>query len=409
MDTSDLPILCPPGDSRTERELIVKLIVAHVTAVVAFCNFLSVRNERLDTIEPVLFLLSPFIVVFQTFLGLLAINFLFVIHVVTIPRSFYDHVDAYARQWNMLFGRKLESNSSGIKRTPTGTLESQRTTTRSKLGKARIRLGNSAATFGTLFQCVSTIFLYKRRYESYGWDSLTIVDHRAFELAVGGAFVSVLGLALLLRLPGFGYAPETEYTSDALTDFIILFSRGDTRRCPRWYQILYFSDLGHHSSAFTFFLCVASATYKGQVLSLGTLGTIYAGIYEISMEQFSLDMSITRFYIYVGVFFVVAFAIARLYFFISDRGNCSPMVMVPFALAICCVAIAIYCVWMIMLCPLLVISFLPVISGPTCAFTIKGYDAKHMFLQPPFVPPSNETECLALWKDPVAEYLWSLV
>jgi hypothetical protein len=63
---------CPDGDTRGVRELVVKLIVAHLTAVVAFCNLQSLREERLASIEPVLFLLSPFMVIFQTALGLLA-------------------------------------------------------------------------------------------------------------------------------------------------------------------------------------------------------------------------------------------------------------------------------------------------------------------------------------------------
>jgi hypothetical protein len=55
---------CPEGESRGVKELVVKLIVAHLTAVVAFCHHQSLHNERLDISEPVLFLLSPLIVVF---------------------------------------------------------------------------------------------------------------------------------------------------------------------------------------------------------------------------------------------------------------------------------------------------------------------------------------------------------
>ncbi|KAJ4248363.1 hypothetical protein NW762_012692 [Fusarium torreyae] len=409
MNTSEPTLACPSDESRAEKELIVKIVVAHLTAAVAFCNFLSLRNEKLTSIEPVLFLLSPFIVVFQTILGLVVINVASIYNIVFISRSFREHVDAYARQWSILFGRKPDSNT-GVKRSPTESLESQENTTRSKLGKAWVRLGSSATTFGTLFQCVSTIFLYKRRYELHGWDSLTIVDYRTFELAVGGAFVSVLSLAFLLRLPGFGYAPETEYrsTEEAPEEPIILFFRGDTRRCPRWYQF-YTSDHGHHSSMLAWFLCVCSATYRGQVLIPRVYGGVYAAMHQMVMEKFSLDISVTRFYVYVGIFLVVAFTMSKIYLLIDKAASCSALVLLPFMLIVAGVAIAFFCMWLMMLAPLVVVSFLPVVNGPLCAFGLKGYEVQQMLSQPPFVPPMNETECLALWKDPMAEYLWSLV
>ncbi|WKT51769.1 hypothetical protein QSH57_002283 [Fusarium oxysporum f. sp. vasinfectum] len=255
--------ICPDGDTRTEKEMIVKLIVAHFTAVVAFCNFQSLRNERLDTIEPILFLLSPLIVIAQTALGIIIINVAFVSNVAQSPNSFSLHLETYARRWNTLFGKK----PSQPRRTPTGSLE----TMQSRFGSAWIRLGRAVAIFATLFQFAATIFLYRRRKSLHGWDSLTVVDHRTFELSAGGAAVSILSLALLLKFPGFGQAPETLYIPEFKTDPAIIFCRGDSRRCPSWYQILYASDIGSTTSATTWLACVLSSTYKGESIPLDFL------------------------------------------------------------------------------------------------------------------------------------------
>ena len=218
------PIECPDGDSRTEKEIIVKLIVAHFTAIVAFCNFQSLRNEKLDTIEPLLFLLSPLLVIVQTGLGIVIIIISFFKNLALSPKLYLEHLATVSRRWTTLFGTKSRD-------TPTG----------SRLGRAWIRLGRTLAIFATLFQFAATIFLYRRRKELHGSEALTIVDHRTFELSVGGAAVSVLSLALILKFPGFGRIPETTYTPEieADTDTKILFCRGDSRRCPSWYQILY--------------------------------------------------------------------------------------------------------------------------------------------------------------------------
>jgi hypothetical protein len=194
---------CPEGESRGVKELVVKLIVAHLTAVVAFCHLQSLRNERLDTFEPVLFLLSPLIVVFQTAAGLIVIHYYFIDSMVRSPKSWANHISTYARQYNILFARKPHLLGQLI--------EEDR---RPKPGEVWVNLGRLLVMSGTLFQFMATIFLYRRRRNLYGWESLTIIDHRTFELAVGGAAVSVLSILLVLRLPGFVEAPLISYTEE---------------------------------------------------------------------------------------------------------------------------------------------------------------------------------------------------
>ncbi|KAF4451246.1 hypothetical protein F53441_5748 [Fusarium austroafricanum] len=404
MENSDI---CPDGDARTEKELIVKLIVAHFTAIVAFCNYQSLRNEKLDSIEPILFMLSPFIVVAQTALGLIIVHVSFLLDVVQSPRSFFDHVATYARQWNLLFGKKTVSESSQPEQTATGSVISEK---RSQIGRAWIRLGRTIALFGTLFQFVATIFLYKRRKSLHGWESLTIVDHRTFELAVGGAAVSVMSLALLLKFPGFGKAPPTEYIPDTKPDGSIIFCRGDSRRCPSWYQILYVSDFGSTTSASTWAFCVASSTYKGRSIMFDYLADAYIGIYETSIEKLSLDISITMFYFLVGAFFALVFGTVGLYTNL-DKNEKADNFWVPilFALIMVPIIIVFICIFISLMIPAVMAWIPSLLSGITCMLVMKGKETRALFSQPPFVPSGNATDCLLLWKDPMAEYMWSLV
>ncbi|EXL74855.1 hypothetical protein FOPG_10145 [Fusarium oxysporum f. sp. conglutinans race 2 54008] len=394
--------ICPDGDTRTEKEMIVKLIVAHFTAVVAFCNFQSLRNERLDTIEPILFLLSPLIVIAQTALGIIIINVTFVSNVAQSPNSFSLHLETYARRWNTLFGKK----PSQPRRTPTGSLE----TMQSRFGSAWIRLGRAVAIFATLFQFAATIFLYRRRKSLHGWDSLTVVDHRTFELSAGGAAVSILSLALLLKFPGFGQAPETLYIPEFKTDPAIIFCRDDSRRCPSWYQILYASDIGSTTSATTWLACVLSSTYKGESIPLDFLCEFYEGIYAEFARVFSLQISMPIFYLFVAVFLAVFFMLPHVY---NGPGfeavGKSLWAMIPALLVVLAAMLTFFYMFMLIMLPVLLVLFPSLVSGPGSIFTMKGYETRALFSQPPFTPVMNETDCVLLWKDPVAEYLWSLV
>ncbi|KAL4724497.1 hypothetical protein ACLX1H_007938 [Fusarium chlamydosporum] len=359
MDSTDV---CPDGDARTEKELIVKLIVAHFTAVVAFCNFQSLRNERLDSIEPILFLLSPIMVVTQTALGLIVIHASFLLNVWQSPRSFSDHAATYARRWNTLFGKHALSEYSQIDVMPTGSLSYNKVGAGSRPRRAWVRFGRAIALFATIFQFAATIFLYKRRKSLHGWDSLTIVDHRTFELAVGGAAVSAMSLALLLKLPGFGQAPKTEYIPDMDPESTVIFCRGDSRRCPSWYQIIYFSDLGSTTSALTWFICVASSTYKGRSLGLEFLNNAYMEIFEGASEILSLSVSPPAFYCLIGVFSASLLAILKLYIN-ADRLPKSLWVVLPVGIIGFFMFIVLFYMWLLIFGPPLVASFPAMLSA----------------------------------------------
>jgi hypothetical protein len=404
----ETPDVCPAGESRTTKELIVKLVVAHLTAVVAFCNLQSLRNERLDTIEPILFLFSPLIVVVQTALGLFVIHASLIINIIQSRHSFSESFGIYARHWNTLFGKKVPANYQKPGQLFDEPLHQARRL-RSMFGRAWVRLGRSAAIFGTLFQFSATIFLYKRRLSLYGWDSLTIVDHRTFELAVGGAAVSIMSLALLLKLPGFDKAPETEYIPDLNAEATIIFCRGDPRRCPSWYQIIYFSDFGSTTSALTWLFCVGSSLYKGKLKWLEFVGNMYYEMYKGIEEQLPYDISVTKFYTFIGVLFVVSYIIAKLYTGATGLRDSRLWVLLPAALVLGSIFLALFYLWLMVMAPLLVFGFPAMLSGPTCVLLTKGYETRAMFSQVPFGPSMNDKDCFLLWKDPTADYLWSLV
>ncbi|KAF5637803.1 hypothetical protein F52700_4505 [Fusarium sp. NRRL 52700] len=381
--------------------MVVKLIVAHFTAIVAFCNWQSLRNERLDTIEPIIFLLSPLIVVAQTALGVVVINISFIFDVALSLKSVSLHVETYARRWNTLFGKK----PSQFLRTPTGSLEERQP----RFGKAWIRLGSVIATFATLFQFAATIFLYRQRKDLHGWESLTVVDHRTFELAVGGAVVSILSLALLLKLPGSGQMPDTLYVPEFKPDPAVIFCRGDSRRCPSWYQILYASDIGSATSAATWLACVLSSTYKGESIPLNFLSESYTAIYTEFTRAFSLQISMPVFYLLVAAYFAAFFIIPNTYKGSGFQNLHTLWTIIPALLVVLAVTLIFFCMFMLMIMPAVLVLIPSLISGPGSIFTMKGYETRAMFSQPPFTPMMNETDCVLLWKDPVSEYLWSLV
>nr|RBQ90729.1 hypothetical protein FVER53263_21101 [Fusarium verticillioides] len=392
------PDICPDGDTRTEREMVVKLIVANFTAIVAFCNWQSLRNEKLDTIEPILFLLSPLIVLAQTALGVIIINLSFISDVTLTPKSFSIHLETYARRWNTLFGKK----PSPPWPTPTGSRQS-------RFGSAWIRLGRAIAIFATLFQFAATVFLYQRRKNLHGWDALTVLDHRTFELSVGGAAVSILSLALLLELPGFGQMPETLYIPEYKPDPAVIFCRGDSRRCPSWYQILYASDIGSATSAATWLACVLSSTYKGESIPFNFLSEAYEGIYREFTGVFSLQISLPVFYLLVAAYFALFFIISNMYKGPGFKSLHTLWTIIPAVLVVLAFMIVLFLMFMLMIMPTILVLMPSLISGPGSIFTMKGYETRAMFSQPPFTPVMNETGCLLVWKDPAAEYLWSLV
>ncbi|CEI70375.1 hypothetical protein FVEN_g1116 [Fusarium venenatum] len=404
----DGPENCPEGETRGAKELVVKLIVAHLTAVVAFCHLQSLRNERLDTIEPVLFLLSPFIVVFQTALGLVTIHCHLIESMLRSPKSWPTHMSIYARHWSLLFARK-----------PTPRLKGD-DDYRSKPGGAWLNLGRLLVMSGTLFQFVATIFLYRRRWNLYGWESLSIVDHRTFELAVGGATLTVMSIFLALRLPGFAEAPLTPYTQEnsPAPEQIIIFCRGDGRRCPKWYLPLYISEYVPETTAATWLLCVFFSTYQGEMIWLGHVTYLSILIYEISTEPLGLHVSVWTFYLLAAMLISLWTAAAKILSRLpsstfTDLDRKHPWIARPAIIILGAMFFSFYFIlgmFMVMCVSLLGFAILPALLSSVVSIGLtKGWEAHAMFSQVPFGTNDEATECLLLWKDPVAEYLWSLV
>ncbi|KAJ4172297.1 hypothetical protein NW754_002488 [Fusarium falciforme] len=258
----DLTNLCPPDESRTSRELIVKLVVAHLTGVTAFCNLVSLRKDPLDSIEPILFFASPLIVLVQTALGLALMIFDFAIKVIKSPSSIREQGQLLERRWRILFCPRAEPKVETLEMSQDGFI-------------------------GTPF-----------------------ADNRCFEIAVGSAFVSVLSIALLLRFPGFTQpAPEAEYKKEPKEDALYLFCRGDPRRCTCWYQFIYIKDFGSESTAATFFWCFLSSSLNGASIVVSIIKITYPGLYEAFVTQEGDHISMFDFYRNLAIVFGVLLTI----------------------------------------------------------------------------------------------------
>lgn len=399
---------CPEGETRDVKELVVKLIVTHLTAVVAFCHLQSLRNERLVSIEPVLFLLSPFTVAVQTALGLCLIHYYLINSLIRSPQSWSSHVRNYTRQWSILFARKPQpapKKDDGIRSQPV---------------EACVNLGRLLVMTGTLFQFVATMFLYRRRWNLYGWESLSIVDHRTFELSVGGAAATVLSILLMLRLPGFVEAPSIPYIQEHGTtpEQKLLFCRGDARRCPQWYAPLYISPYVSGTTAATWLLCVFSSTYEGELRWLKHVAYLYTLVYEAFNERLGLNMSVWTFYLVAGMLFGLWMAVAKILTRVTNLGidaflKKHPWVAWPIFIIMGTALLSFFFAFMFLIITcisLLGFAILPaMLSGPLSIGWAKCLETQSMFSQVPFGTRDEANECLLLWKDPVAEYLWSLV
>lgn len=410
---SDLTDLCPPDESRTSRELIVKLVVAHLTGVTAFCNLVSLRKDPLDSIEPILFFVSPLIVLVQTALGLALMIFDFVIKVIKSPSSIREQGQLLERRWRILFCPRAEPKVETLEMSHDGLIgtPSEKNSWRANNEEsAWVWLGRTIITFGTLFQCAATIFLYNRRIELHGKESLTVADNRCFEIAVGSAFVSVLSIALLLRFPGFAkLAPEAEYKKEPREDALYLFCRGDPRRCTCWYQFIYIKDFGSESTAATFFWCFLSTSYNGTSIVVTIIKTAYPGLYEAFVTQEGDHISMFDFYrnlaIVSGILLTIVISFTR-----RVEKNDTFWSLIPLILAALS-SIVLMCLGTVfILYPFLIIWFPGMLSGVGSILFIRIKELKMLLGQPPFALASDEfPACPALWKDPMAEYLWSLM
>ncbi|KAL2672263.1 hypothetical protein Neosp_012964 [[Neocosmospora] mangrovei] len=415
---SDLTDLCPPDASRTSRELIVKLVVAHLTGVTAFCNLVSLRKDPLDSIEPILFFVSPLIVLTQTALGLVLMAYDFLRRVITSPSSIREQGRLLERRWRILFCPRAEPKVETEEMSQDGFIgtPSERKPWRSNHEEsAWVRLGRTIVTLGTLFQCSATIFLYNRRIELHGRESLTIADHRCFEIAVGSAFVSILSIALLLRFPAFTQpAPETEYKKEPNEDALYLFCRGDPRRCKYWYQFIYIKDFGNESTAATYFWCLLSSSYNGALIVMITIKTTYPGLYEAFVTQEGDHISMFDFYrnvaIIFGVLLTIVIAVTKRVEKNGIKNNISLLSLIPLAFSALSSIILVCLGMLFILYPFMMIWFPGMLSGVGSILFVKIKEWKMLLAQPPFAPASEEfPACPALWKDPMAEYLWSLM
>ena len=417
-------VQCPESDARGVREVIVKLIVAHLTAVVAFCNLQSLREERLASIEPILFLLFPYIVIFQTVLGLLVIHATLVISILHKPKLWQQHVRIYARQWSVLFARRARpvrpvEESVGL------LTEERRVESRSE--KAWVKIGRLAVMASTLFQFVATIFLYKRRLNLLGWESLSMIDHRTFELAVGGTTVSVMSILLLLKLPGFREAPEviSPATKDMRLKGILRFFRGDPARCRRWYRVPYLPDVGMETSMLTWALCIISVTYNGQIIFPRYVEYSYPFAFDL-IKPILPNVQLSTFYFFIVPGFLVFLYFGKMAitradgFKLRSNGLCGVLLeVIGLIIGFCAFWVLLVATALFSIGPLFS-YFLPVASfGPAYGLLPKGIETYVLFSQPPFRMAENgtdyalwwndqNTECLLLWKDPMADYLWSL-
>ncbi|KAJ3535530.1 hypothetical protein NM208_g537 [Fusarium decemcellulare] len=396
--------LCPLDDIRTSRELITKFVIAHFTAGAAFCHYLSLRNYDLATVEPILFLLCPLIVMVQTSIGLLLVNGALLGNLLINRTPLREALNKYLHHLKMLFGKKpVAQPSPRIARSSTGSLEAGGPTeaNRSTFAKMYLIIGRLLVVFGVLFQCVASIFLYARRIDKKGWKSLTIVDFRSFELAIGGATVSVLSIALLLNIPGFARpAPDPPYESCDHIELLLPMLRGDTRRSRRWWCLPHTPD--HNIGEWPMMLyglCHIACMSNG---SLVVIHRSHWLLGELVMRE-SLYLAC---YVFVPAILGVLLVVVELTKRLTRKGKIAgisvllqmlsypPLVYLGFTIVP----------------PLAMLLSLGMVEGIFVVLWAKGNELYSFSSEMAFAAaPDKSQACPTLWKDPVSDYLWSLI
>ncbi|RSL41670.1 hypothetical protein CEP54_015747 [Fusarium duplospermum] len=399
----DIEPLCPIDDRRTARELMVKFIIAHFTAVAAFCNYLSLRNFDLASIEPILFLFCPLIVPLQIFLGLLLITGVCIENIVTGRLSPGDAWSTYTRRLRVLLGKKANTSSpSSLTRSSTGSLEAGSTgqVSGSRLAKAYVTTGRLLLVLGTLFQCVATIFLYTRRVDKMGWDSLSAVDFRTFELAIGGATVSVLSAALLLNFPGFGQ--ETQDVSGGHIDASLPSFAGDPQRSCRWWFLGYSEKRGLWTCIIPIYVLCNLAC-----MSNGTL-VVTQRSHWVLLEIFLQNcLLLSKFVFIPGILGVILASYAWIKGRISPKTN--PRLGLKEFLEYLLLPSITYLGFTLVMAPCMSFGWV-VMGSPFEVLWVKGFEAYDVWSEFEFAASADEAHvCPTLWKDPVSEYLWSLM
>ncbi|UPL01445.1 hypothetical protein LCI18_012379 [Fusarium solani-melongenae] len=399
----DLEHLCPINDRRTARELMVKFIIAHFTAVAAFCNYLSLRNQELASIEPILFLFCPLIVPLQISLGFLLITGVCIANIVTGRSSLGHEWSTYTRRLTTLLGKKAIRNASpGLARSPTGSLESGGAgqVAGSRLAKVYVTTGRLLLVLGTLFQCVATIFLYARRVGERGWESLSAIDFRTFELAIGGAAVSVLSAALLINFPGFGQA--TQGVSGGHIDAALPLFAGDPQRSCRWWFLGYSEKHGLWTCIIPIYaLCNLVCMSSGTPVVTQRSHWIFL---EVFLKE---SLLISRFVFIPGILGVILATYAWIKGRTSPKTN--PRVGLKKFFEFLMLPSVSY-LGFTLLMPFYMSFALVVVGSAFEVLWVKGFEAYHVWSEFEFAASADEAHvCPTLWKDPVSEYLWSLM
>jgi hypothetical protein len=148
------------------------------------------------------------------------------------------------------------------------------------------------------------------------------------------------------------------------------------------------------------------------------MGYLYNTYYETFNERLGLDVSVATFYCLLGVFFSVGLTVGKMSMRLTKLNLANferkhPWIAVPLMLILygACFSSG----WIFLLLVILFLSTvglcgLPaMLCGPICIAWAKGLETHELFSQVPFGTRDDVTKCLLLWKDPLAEYLWSLV
>jgi hypothetical protein len=188
-------IICPLDGRRSSKELYSKLVVVHFTTIAAFCHFLSVTKDPLLSIRPITFALTPFNIIFQYGVALVAIALGSIVSFES--GSYIPSVKLQSPkeplQW--LFGMPPKKGPSY---TPLHTEAPIRRTSSGLNSKGwTASVGRTVVQAAFLSQCICTIFLYSRRKQQ---NAVILVDKRIFELACGGIVISILTIAIALRI-----------------------------------------------------------------------------------------------------------------------------------------------------------------------------------------------------------------
>lgn len=245
MAADAMAAVCPLDDRRTANELILKLFAAQVTMVVAYCHLLSLRQAKLVSWEPYLYALCPILPVVRLALGLILSVIPLVFRTLRHPTTINTNTRLFLLRLRLLIGkprlRRPETPGRGARRPSvsappirvnTLTLESQSATDRqhgaptsiqSRLNASYVAFWRIAALAWTAFLSCTTIHLFRRRLILAGWDSITVVDSRALELAISGIVIFLMSVAVVAEIPWVSdIVPVIQgWEHDALSSFVM--------------------------------------------------------------------------------------------------------------------------------------------------------------------------------------------